>query len=101
MSPPLRFPSNKCRSLKFKALNYCILNNFLHSKDPGGILLNFLVEGEVDKVMKYFHKGDFGGHNFWNNTTKKILRAIFEWPSLFSDVYKTVMSYRECQIFHS
>jgi hypothetical protein len=27
------------------------------------------------------------------------LRAIFYWPNIFSDVYKEVSSYHECQIF--
>ena len=85
--------------MKLKALKYCILNNVLYWKDMGGVLLNCLVEGEVEKVMSDFHKGDYGGHVYWKTIANKILRAGFYWPSLFSDVYKMVMSYHECQIF--
>lgn len=49
--------------------------------------------------MTDFQKGDCGGHLFWKNTTKKILRAGFYWPTNFVDVYKIVMSCHEYQIF--
>ena len=58
-----------------------------------------LVEGEVDKVMTNFHKGDCGGHLYWKTTENKILKAGFYCPTLFSDVYKTINSCHECQIF--
>ena len=38
--------------------------------------------------MQEFHKGDCGGHLYWNGTTHKILRDGFYWPTLFSDTYK-------------
>ena len=62
LNPPPRFPSSKDRYLKLISLKYCILNGVLYWKDPGGVLLNCLVEGEVEKVMTYFHNGDCGGH---------------------------------------
>eukprot|EP00253_Pinus_taeda_P005916 PITA_05916 len=90
---------NKGRTLKLKAARFCILNNALYWKDPGGILLNCLTEEEAQQVMRDFHKGDCGGHLFWKTTANKILRAGYYWPTLFADVYKTVTSYHECQIF--
>lgn len=39
------------------------------------------------------------GHLYWNTTTNKILRVGFYWTNLFYDVYKTVMSFHEYQIF--
>ena len=99
LNPPPGLPSNKAISLKFKALKYYILNNVLYWKDSGGVLLNFLVEGEVEKIMTDFHKVDCGRHLYWKTTANKILRASFYWPILFSDVYKTIMSCHECQIF--
>ena len=68
-------------------------------KDPGGVLLNCLVEEEAKKVMEDFHKGDCGGHHFWKTTANKILRAGYYWPTLFADVYKKVKGYHWCQIF--
>ena len=75
LSPPPGIAKYKSRTLKLKAAKFCILNNSLYWKDPGGVLLNFLVEEEAKKVMEDFHKGDCGGHLFWKTTGKKILRA--------------------------
>jgi hypothetical protein len=86
--------------LKLKATKFCILDHSLYWKDPGGILLNCLLEEEVKKAIKEFHKGDCGGHHYWKTTVHKILRAGFYWPSIFSDVYKEVSSCHECQIFY-
>ena len=90
---------NKSRTLKLKASKFCILNNALYWKDPGGVLLNCLVEEEAKQVMEDFHKGDCGGHLFWKTTANKILSVGYYWPTLFADVYETVTSCHECQIF--
>ena len=99
LSPPPGMTRNKGRTLKLKAANFFILNFALYWKDPGGVLLNCLVEEEAKKVMEDFHKGDYGGHLFWKTTANKILRAGYYWSKLFVDVYKTVKSCHECQIF--
>jgi len=99
LSPPPGMAKNKGRTLKLKAARFCILNNALYWKDPGGILLNCLTEEEAQQVMSDFHKGDCGGHLFWKTKANKILRAGYYWPTLFADVYKTVTSCHECQIF--
>eukprot|EP00253_Pinus_taeda_P005017 PITA_05017 len=88
LSPPPGMTRNKARTIKLKAAKFCILNSTLYWKDPGGILLNCLVEKEAKKVMKDFHKGYCGGHLFWKSTTNKVLRAGYYWPKLFADVYK-------------
>jgi len=90
---------NKGISLKLKAVKLCTPNNALYWKDLGGVLLNFLVEDEAQQVMSDFHKGDCGGHLFWKTTANKVLRAGYYWPTLFSDVYKIVMSCHECKVF--
>lgn len=90
---------NEGRTLKFKAAKFFIMKNALYWKDPRGMLLNYLVEGEEKRVMDDFHKGDYGGHLFWKTTTNKILRVGCYWPTLFADIYKTVMRYQECQTF--
>eukprot|EP00253_Pinus_taeda_P019486 PITA_19486 len=99
LSPPPDMTRNKARTLKFKAAKFCILNSALYWKDPGGVLLNCLVEKEAKKVMEDFHEGDYGGHLFWKSTTNKILRVRYYWPTLFADVYKVVKSCHKCQIF--
>jgi hypothetical protein len=71
----------------------------LYWKDPGGILLNCLLEDELKKAIKEFHKGNYGGHHYWKTTVQKILRARFYWTTIFSDIYKEVSNYHECHIF--
>lgn len=75
LNPLPGFSSSKDISLKLKALEYYILNGFFYCKYPGGVLLNYLVEGEVEKIMIDFHKGDCGGHLYWKTTENKILRG--------------------------
>ena len=47
LTPPPGMARNKSRTLKLKAAKFCILNSALYWKDPGGVLLNCLVEGEA------------------------------------------------------
>ena len=44
-------------------------------------------------------QGICGGHHYWKETTSKILRVGFYWPSVFSDVFSKVRSYPKCQKF--
>ena len=99
LSSPPGMPRNKGRTLKLKAAKFCILKSALYWKDPGGILLNCLVEEEAKRAVEDFHRGDCGGHLFWKTTANKILTVGFYWPSLFLDVYKVVKNCHECQIF--
>jgi len=99
LSPPPGILRNKGRTLKLKAAKFCVLNSALFWKDPGGVLLNCLVEDEAKQVMEDFHKGDCGNHLFWKTTTNKILKVSYYWPTLFADVYKLVKGCHECQIF--
>ena len=99
LSPPPGMTRNKVRTLKLKAAKFCILNSALHWKDPGGILLNCLVEEEVKKFMEDFHRGECGGNIFWKSTANKILIAGYYWPTLFANVHKMVKRCHRCQIF--
>lgn len=97
--PPLGMSRSKGRSLKLKAAKFCILNNALYWKDPGGVLLNCLVEDKTQQVMYDFHKGDCGGHLFQKTMENKVFRVGYYQLTLFFDVYKTAMSCHECQVF--
>eukprot|EP00253_Pinus_taeda_P021623 PITA_21623 len=99
LSTPPGMTRNKARTLKLKAAKFCILNSTLYWKDPGGVLLNCLVEEEEKQVMEDCHQGDCGGHLFWKSMAKKILRAGYYWPTLFADVYKMVKRCHKCQVF--
>ena len=77
LQAPEGLSKSRARSIKLKAAEFCILNQYLYWKDPGGVLLNFFLENESHQMVKEFHKGDCGGHHSWKVTTKKILRAGF------------------------
>ena len=44
LQAPPKLTKNKARSIKLKSYRYCIINGNLYWKDPGGILLNYLLE---------------------------------------------------------
>ena len=76
------------RSLKLKATKYCLVEEQLFWKDPGGILLRCLDKSEIEGVISESHEGAWGGHKYWKTTAYRILRAGYYWPSLFADVYQ-------------
>jgi hypothetical protein len=86
LQAPPELTKTKARFLKQKAIKFCALNGSLYWKDPGGVLLKFLLEDESQQTMKEFHKGDCGGHHYWKATVNKILRSWFYWPTIFVDV---------------
>jgi hypothetical protein len=85
--------------IKLKVLKFCILEGNRYWKYPGGILLNFLLKDEDDKVLQYFHAGDCGGHLSLKTIAKKIMRDRFYWPMLFADIHQKVISCHQCQSF--
>ena len=99
LQAPARLSKTRARSVKLKAAKFCILNQYLYWKDPGGVLLNCFLENEAQHIVKEFHKGDCGGYHSWKVTANKNLRVGFYWPSLFSDVYKVTSTCHQCQIF--
>ena len=85
--------------MKLKDAKFCIIEQYLYWKDPGGILLNCLLENEAQRITKEFHEGDCGGNHSCKVTANKIMRVGFYWPSLFSDVCKEMTKCHQCQIF--
>jgi hypothetical protein len=99
LQAPPGLTKTKARFLKLKDLKFCILEGNLYWKDPGGILLNFLLKDEADKVLQEFHAGECGGHLNWKVTTNKILRDGFYWSTVFVDVHHKVTACHQCQLF--
>ena len=62
LQAPPKLRKNQVRSIKLKAENFCIIDKYLYWKDPGGVLLNYLLEEEAKENMQEFHMGDCGGH---------------------------------------
>jgi hypothetical protein len=55
LQAPPSLTKTKAKFIKLKAFKFCILEGNLYWKDPGGILLNFLLKDKVDKVIQDFH----------------------------------------------
>jgi hypothetical protein len=72
---PPSVSKTKAIFLNLKKVNFCILDNSLYWKDPGGILLSCLLEDDSKQDIQEFHKGDYKGHHYWKNTMHKILRV--------------------------
>ena len=85
---PKHLDKKAARSLKLKATKYCLVEDQLFWKDPGGILLRCLDKSEIGGVISESHEGACGGHKYWKTTAYKILRAGYYWPSLFANVYQ-------------
>ena len=50
------------RYLKLKATKYCLVEEQLFWKDPGGILLRCLDKSQIEGVISESHQGACGGH---------------------------------------
>ena len=87
------------RSLKLKTTKYCLIEQQLFWKDPGGILLRCLDKPEIEEVISESHEGACGGHKYWKATAYKILRDGYYWHYLFFDVYQQVRACIPCQKF--
>jgi len=62
LETPPDFDKSKSRSLRLKTVKYCIMNQCLYWKDPGGILLKFLDDDEANLIMADMHEGLCGVH---------------------------------------
>ena len=47
LQPPIGLSKTRERYVKLKYTKLCILNQYLYWKDPGGVLLNCLLENEA------------------------------------------------------
>ena len=52
LQAPAGLSKTRERSVKLKAAKFCIINQYLYWKDPGGVLLNFLLENEAQHTVK-------------------------------------------------
>jgi hypothetical protein len=77
LKPPDGMGKRKARSLKLKAVRYCLIDQVLQWRDPLGVFLRCLNPQEAHKVMFDFHSGLCGGNHLWKTTAHKILRARY------------------------
>ena len=63
LQAPIGLSKTRVRTVKLKDAKYCIMNQYLHWKDPGGVFLNFLMENEAKQTVNEFHKGYYRGNH--------------------------------------
>ena len=96
---PVHLDKKAARSLKLNATKYCLIDQQLLQKDPGGVLLRCLDKPQIEEVISKSHEGACGGHKYWKAIAYKILKSRYYCPSLFSDVYQQVRACVPCQKF--
>ena len=63
LQPFAGLSKTRARSVKLKAVKFCIIEKYIYWKDPRGILLNCLLENEAQHITKEFHEGYCGGNH--------------------------------------
>ena len=62
LQAPQEMDKTRARFLKQKVVKFCILNGSMYLNDPGGILLNCVVEKDAKRLVMDFHIRDCGDH---------------------------------------
>jgi hypothetical protein len=96
---PDHLVEHKRRSLRLKAMKYCLTEDGLGWRNPDGVILRCVDKEEVDKLITELHAGHCGGHFAARTMTHKILRAGYYWPTIFSDTHRYVRACQPCQFF--
>ena len=66
-------------------------------KNYDGVYLRCLKKEYVDKVLSELHDGLAGGNFGGDNTTHKVLRNDYYWPTLFKDSHAYAQKCPKCQ----
>jgi hypothetical protein len=82
-----------------KRENYLIIDDTLYRRGVDCILHRCLTHEEAELVLNDCHTGACGGHLSGLETTQKILRAGYFWPSLIKYCVEVVKKCHPCQIF--
>jgi hypothetical protein len=96
-SCPSLLDSHQRRILHLISLKYLILGNTIYRRYVDGILLRCVDDNVAQNILNELHGSansniHFGGHFTAKDTTFKIIRAGYFWPSMFQDSFKFVQS---------
>ncbi|GLJ40341.1 hypothetical protein SUGI_0829410 [Cryptomeria japonica] len=98
---PPNFDITNKRHFRLQSIPYVLVNGILFKKDFNGVLLRYIKEDQVSKVLEEFHDGPSSGHFSARTTVMKIIRAGYYWSSLFKVSHKWVRRCKECAFFLS
>jgi hypothetical protein len=86
------------RSLRLKSTQYRLINSVLFCVNYDGVLLRFLEQDDVEKVLRELHDDLVGGSFSGETTTHKMLRDGYYWPTLFRDAHAYARKCKTCQV---
>jgi hypothetical protein len=96
---PSHLVGHKKRALRLKSSKYVLTRYGLGWKNPDGVILRCVDDVESKNLVDELHGGFCCGHFAAKNTTNKILRARYYWPTIFSNVHQFVRKCEPCQLF--
>ncbi|XP_073294522.1 uncharacterized protein [Primulina huaijiensis] len=87
-----KLPEDRARDAKIKkqAPRFVFLNNVLYRRSYQGPLLKFLLENEVEYVLREIHEGCCGEHLGGTALSRKAILAGFWWPQMNQDAAQLI-----------
>lgn len=87
---------HKKGTVKLHALKYVIIKGELWWRSNEGVLLKCVDPHKAEDLLQAMHEAVCGVHYMAKNTTHKILRSRFWWPSIFKDAHFFVKKCDAC-----
>lgn len=78
---------------------YHFVDGALFKRDINGILLRCVDYDKIQKILSEFHEGPIRGHFSACNTTLKIMKVGYYWPSIFKDYFEWIRKCKKCAFF--
>nr|CAE02546.1 OSJNBb0069N01.11 [Oryza sativa Japonica Group] len=96
----LQNPSQSAsRKLRYKALNYTLLNDELYYRTIDGVLLKCLSANQAKVAIGEVHEGICGAHQSAHKMKWLLRRAGYFWPTMLEDCFKYYKGCQNCQKF--
>ncbi|XP_058760373.1 uncharacterized protein LOC131633700 [Vicia villosa] len=93
----LRSPTGSTdMKIKYRALNFILLENELFKKTSEGVLLKCLGESEAYLAVSNVHSGACGAHQVGHKIKWTLMRSRVYWPSMLKDCIEFAKGSQEC-----
>ena len=87
------------RELVVRVINFSVIAGHLYKMGTDEILRQYIPEFERSSILMDSHGGVAGGHYVGRETTQKILRASYFYPSIFTNCIEAVKHCHSCHLF--
>jgi hypothetical protein len=75
--------ARKKRALRLKSTQYQLIDGVFFQQNYDQVLLRCLEKDDAEHILTELHDGPAGGHFSGETTAHKVLRAGYNWPTLF------------------